>query len=77
MLNTSMLTFIPDEERKCFFVNATDDDTVEDTEQLDLILTSPVPHTPDSATVEIIDNDSEVSLHNEANKFIMISAYCL
>ena len=62
MLNMTMLTFTPDEKRKCFSVEATDDDTVEDSEQLELILSSPVPHIPGSTTVEITDNDSEVSL---------------
>ena len=56
----NMLTFTPGEERKCIFVNTTDDDTFEDTEQLNLTLNSPVPHTPSSTTLNITDNDGKL-----------------
>ena len=62
-LGMNMLTFTPGEERKCIFVNTTDDNTFEDTEQLNLTLSSPVPHTPSSTTLNITDNDGKLHHH--------------
>ena len=55
----NMLTFTLGEERKCIFVNTTDDRTFEDTEQLNFMLNSSVPHTPSSTTLQITDNDGK------------------
>ena len=59
-LGMNMLTFTLGEERKCIFVNTTDDNIFEDTEQLNLTLYSPVPHTPSSTTLKITDNDGKL-----------------
>ena len=55
----NMLLFTLGEERKCIFVNTTDDRTFEDTEQLNFMLNSSVPHTPSSTTLQITDNDGK------------------
>ena len=51
------LIFRSNESQNCVTIYATDDAIFENNEQLDLSLSSPVPHSSHSASVTITDND--------------------